>query len=379
MDALIVTGKDIRAGGTGGHRRFREAMLALEEMDGRVDVVGPTSPSPDSEGRQYPTEPASTGRLPAKLAQPLRVRRALPDELPSYDLLLTTGLTNGRGAAHVKARTHAPLVLFQFSDLSTYRSSTGGTPSLLDSLRGGLVSWMQSRVLARTDLLIVQSEEYRDRYTSRYDLDPSDVRVLPNNIQPGWIEGDPRDQPPETVEKIGFIGQLIPRKGPQDLLEAFAGIVDEEPSADLHIAGDGPLRTDLESQARRHGLEDRVEIPGFVPRSLDFIAEMDLLVVPSRADSFPEVVCEALYAKTPVVASAVGGVPSQMGHNPELLFPPAQPQTLERRLAEIVGSKDRLEMITSLCLTQRERLDFDWREAFRRIVHAATGTDSAET
>jgi glycosyltransferase involved in cell wall biosynthesis len=102
---------------------------------------------------------------------------------------------------------------------------------------------------------------------------------------------------------ILFCAKLQPWKQPMDLLRAFAraGL----PKAILVFAGEGPLRSQLESEASALGVRDRVRFLGFANQSeLPAIyAASDLLVLPSSYDAFGVVVNEAMLCGCPVAAS----------------------------------------------------------------------------
>ncbi len=100
-----------------------------------------------------------------------------------------------------------------------------------------------------------------------------------------------------------FCAKLQPWKRPQDALRAFAraGI----PDARLVMAGDGPMRNGLETEARALGVSDRVIFTGFANQSQlpALYRSADLMVLPSEYDPCPVVVCEAMLCGCPVILS----------------------------------------------------------------------------
>jgi glycosyltransferase involved in cell wall biosynthesis len=117
------------------------------------------------------------------------------------------------------------------------------------------------------------------------------------------------------VFRIVFIGQLIPRKGVDTLLEALARMTKHRWT--LHVIGDGVMRSDLESRAIRVGIADRVTWAGAVPNALihQHLRNHDLLVLPSRHDGWGGVVNEALLNGIPVVCSDACGAASLIVSN----------------------------------------------------------------
>jgi glycosyltransferase involved in cell wall biosynthesis len=109
--------------------------------------------------------------------------------------------------------------------------------------------------------------------------------------------------------RFGTVGRLVPAKGHAVLIEAFAQIAREFPDAQVLVAGDGPLRPDLEQQIERLGLGDRVSLAGAQTDVPAFLSTLDVFVFPSLNEGLPLAVLEALASGLPVVATRVGGVP----------------------------------------------------------------------
>jgi glycosyltransferase involved in cell wall biosynthesis len=104
-----------------------------------------------------------------------------------------------------------------------------------------------------------------------------------------------------------FVGSLTPRKAPDLLLHALV----EAPGTNCVFAGDGPMRSRLESLAGKLGVRSRVAFLGNVrPDELaPLYSNADLLVVPSVSEGTPLVAFEAMACGTPVLSSRVAGLP----------------------------------------------------------------------
>ena len=111
---------------------------------------------------------------------------------------------------------------------------------------------------------------------------------------------------------IGVVARLTPQKGVADFLDAAARLT--RPHAwRAAIVGDGPERGDLEQRALSLGIADRCVFTGTRTDLGDLLAAFDLLVVPSWSEGLPYLVLEAMLAGTPLVATAVGGIPRVVG------------------------------------------------------------------
>ncbi|HEY0186408.1 MAG TPA: glycosyltransferase [Cellulomonas sp.] len=106
--------------------------------------------------------------------------------------------------------------------------------------------------------------------------------------------------------RIVFLGRLVERKGPRELLDAVAALdrLPDVPPWRLVLAGRGPLHDELRARAAAAGIADRVELPGFVAEEDKYalLAGADLAVLPSvGGESFGISVVEALAAANGVV------------------------------------------------------------------------------
>ncbi|WP_279606741.1 glycosyltransferase [Sphingobium yanoikuyae] len=101
------------------------------------------------------------------------------------------------------------------------------------------------------------------------------------------------------------MGRLVPQKDYPTLLTAFAKL---KGTPVLLVLGEGPLRSELEEQARALRIADRVHLVGFRSQPDEYLAYADLFVLASRFEGFPNVLTEALaLGRTAVATDAPGG------------------------------------------------------------------------
>jgi glycosyltransferase involved in cell wall biosynthesis len=110
--------------------------------------------------------------------------------------------------------------------------------------------------------------------------------------------------------KLMFVGRVAAVKGVPVLLEAVAKAREVRPDLTLTLVGDGPDRAALEAQAKAMDLGGAVTFAGYKSQSevADLLASHDALVLPSFAEGVPVVLMEAMAARMPAIATAVGGV-----------------------------------------------------------------------
>ena len=139
---------------------------------------------------------------------------------------------------------------------------------------------------------------------------------------------------------ILFCAKLQPWKRPLDLLRAFA--LAAIPNSALVFAGEGPLRSELETEAASMGIADRVHFLGFVNQSQlpSVYTASDLMVLPSEYEPFAVVVNEAFCCGCPVIASdRVGAAQDLIAPvNPSFIFPCGNVDALAQILKVALGN-----------------------------------------
>jgi succinoglycan biosynthesis protein ExoA len=136
---------------------------------------------------------------------------------------------------------------------------------------------------------------------------------------------------------VGVVGRLSIEKGQRFMLEAARELVREFTDLKIVLLGEGRERKNLESQARELGLETAVVLPGFQTNVGIWMKAFDVVVNCSLTEGIPNAILEAMAAGTPVVATAVGGVPALVKDRATgLLVPPANSDALVHGVAEIL-------------------------------------------
>jgi glycosyltransferase involved in cell wall biosynthesis len=151
-----------------------------------------------------------------------------------------------------------------------------------------------------------------------------------------WAAGDAGG--PRARGQLLYVGALVPRKGVDHLIEALALVAPAIPTVRLALVGAPENRAfarALAAAVDRLGLSSRVSFEppleqGELARRM---AQAELFVLPTLAEGLPRVVLEAMAAGTPVLASAVSGIPEVVEHGETgLLTPPRDPRALAERI-----------------------------------------------
>jgi glycosyltransferase involved in cell wall biosynthesis len=143
---------------------------------------------------------------------------------------------------------------------------------------------------------------------------------------------------------IGTIAILRPQKALHVLVDAFAQVVRALPRAHLVIAGPspGPVRGELEAQARAAGLQDRVHLLGQRDDVDEVWRAFDVGAMSSDFEGTPLAAIECLTCGVPLVATAVGGLPDIIEHDRTgVLVAPGDPAALATALERLLRDPDR--------------------------------------
>lgn len=213
---------------------------------------------------------------------------------------------HGAAAAEVAKRLGVPCVLtahgFDVYDLP-FRNRTWRR--LID------------KTLAAADVVITVSQRNEKILVEQLGVDRSRVVTVPNGFDPAKF--DSRLTRAEARARLGLatdatvlltVGHLVAIKNHLLLLESY-GLLKRPAHAKLVIVGDGPLRAQLEKQARDLQIADEVQFTGDVPHADVgwWMAAADLFVLPSLDEGNPTVLFEAMASGLPYIGSRVGGVP----------------------------------------------------------------------
>jgi len=107
---------------------------------------------------------------------------------------------------------------------------------------------------------------------------------------------------------VGTVTRLMPAKGNKYLIDAVGPIVEQIPSAQIYLAGEGELHGELEAQARALGVADRVHFLGFQRDVARVLSAFDLVVFPSLWEGTPLTSFEALAMGKPIVSTDADGL-----------------------------------------------------------------------
>lgn len=213
------------------------------------------------------------------------------------------------------------------------------------------IKHLLNRVLSYADVIISPSEYYinESRFLGKYR---DKIVVIPNGINLsdfdiGYSKGMCREKLglPLDGSIILFIGNIVPYKGPDVLVNAMSRIVKAETDVELVFVGKGVMREELEMLSKKLGVEKNVKFTGFVEDGLKplYYKAADVFCLPSTmsTESFGIVNLEAMACGIPIVASKIGGIPSVVKDRENgLLVPPRNSEALADAIIYLLENED---------------------------------------
>ena len=158
-------------------------------------------------------------------------------------------------------------------------------------------------------------------------------------FSPGRSDVRARFGLPADAPVVGYVGRLTRDKGIPDLVEAFDAILEAEPGAHLLLVGwvdaaEDRLPSYIQQRIENH---PRIHCTGFVDDTAPYYRAMDVMVLPSLREGFPNVVLEAAASGIPVIATDVTGArDSVVRGETGLLIPPESPKAITETVLKLL-------------------------------------------
>ena len=329
-----------------------------------------------------PFEGLDKEALPAQLCVFAReVLRAEAEQQPThYDVVHSHYWLSGQVGALARDRWGVPLVhtMHTMAKVKNGLLADGETPEPAARIIG------EEQVVAAADMLIANTDEEAKDLINFYDADPGRVEV----VQPGvdlsvfaprpMVAARERLGLPVDGDVLLFVGRIQPLKAPDVLLRAAAVLLEQQPERRrrmvVAIVG-GPSGSGLEHPealgelATSLGIADLVRFVPPVDRETlaQWYAAASVVCVPSYSESFGLVALEAEASGTPVVAAAVGGLPTAVRHGVSgLLVDGHDPVAYAAAIGRILDEPGLRPALSAAAVEQASQ--FTWSRAADRIL-----------
>jgi L-malate glycosyltransferase len=167
------------------------------------------------------------------------------------------------------------------------------------------------------------------------------IHLIPDAVDVAHVTAS-REWPAEIARVaagaplIVAVAALTREKGVDVLLAAAAQLRTTHPAARWIVLGDGPERAALEARSTALGLDQIVDLAGFVAAPEAILREATVAVQPSLSEGLGSSVLDALALGVPIVATTAGGLPEALAHGGGLLVPPGSPAELAAAVARLL-------------------------------------------
>lgn len=274
-------------------------------------------------------------------------------------------------AASLALPSSVPLVLSYHSEIVRQRA-------LLP-----LIAPVLKKVLKRSDRIVVATPRHVSESAFLTGV-AEKCEVIPY----GLVSLPESPQDPATLRRMSalqarhgkfvlFVGRLVGYKGVSVLLRAMKSV-----DAKTVIVGDGPLRSELEAEARSLGIQDRVAFEGYVDDAAieAYFRACELLVLPSVSvnEAFGIVQVEAMACSKPTVSTLLDSGITEVAENgvTGLQVPPYDPEALAGAIQALLRDGSRLRQMGAAARRRfeerftREKMVASYRELYARVLRS---------
>lgn len=276
-------------------------------------------------------------RHPFDLSSLLQLRKLLKFKKPS--IICCHGYKPAILSLLAKAGLNIPMIAFA-------RGHTG------EDLKVKIFEYLERKALKFSDMVVAVSQGYAE-YLKERGVSAERIRVVLNAIDINkfipFIEQRDQKRHELGFSKDEFLiataGRLSPEKAQKDLILAFQHVRNKFSNVQLLLCGDGSLRNNLEKLVRSCDIRN-VHFLGFRKDIDEIMPAIDLFVLPSLTEGLPNVVLEAFATATPVIATAIGGVPELVidGEN-GFLVPASNPDLLTKAIIKGLRSPELMKIM----------------------------------
>jgi D-inositol-3-phosphate glycosyltransferase len=322
-----------------------------------------------------PRRPVAKDALPALVPDLALAARDWILASDGVDALHANYWISGAVAHVLKHDLDLPMVT-TFHTLTHVKAEAGITDDHADRAR------FEEDIVRCADGLVASTPHERDQLVRAYDADPDRVEVIPAGVDHGtFFPGDRaaarrRLHLPDRPTLL-FVGRIQPLKGVDVAVGTLAALGDAR--ARLVIVG-GPSGADGDDELARLramvlalGLEDRVQFvaPQVHEALAAYYRAADVVLVPSRTESFGLVALEAAACGTPVVAADVGGLRSVVDDDRSgFLVPSRDPVEYAERVELILRDHDRAVAMGTYAASHSARFTWSITAARLRRLYA---------
>lgn len=195
-------------------------------------------------------------------------------------------------------------------------STVHGWTSISGFSKMRLYEWLDSQCLRFADAVVLVNAAMLERPKLARLNTKGKLSVIDNGIpiqtpEIGYLKSSDRDIVDfcHNATIVGALGRYSIEKGFDILIDAFQLLKARQKKIKLLIIGDGSLKKEYQKMVAQYKIQDSVMLTGYRQNAWQYLPLMHVLAMPSRTEGLPMTLLEAMRAKVPIAASAVGGIP----------------------------------------------------------------------
>lgn len=179
-------------------------------------------------------------------------------------------------------------------------------------------------------------------------IDVNLIRVIPDGIDfapfedktsKDYLRQELSFEPDDFL--VGIVAHLADHKGHKYLIQASQYLQEQAPKIKIIIVGEGPLRMELNQQAKNIHVEDMVFFLGFREDVPQILNSLDMFVLSSYLEGMGSSLLDAMACRLPIVATRVGGIPEVVKHGKTgLLVSPRSPKSLAKAILKLYQDRE---------------------------------------
>jgi glycosyltransferase involved in cell wall biosynthesis len=238
-----------------------------------------------------------------------------------------------------------------------------------------LYQWLEIRLLRRFQRLCIVSEEQRAPLVQA-GIETGKIRFVENGIDTDRFRPDAVPLPraelgiPDDAFLFGAAMRLRGEKNPLGLIDAFEEATRGATKAWLVIAGEGPLRRQIEERARTLGVTSRLRLLGARNDLERFYTMLDCFVLPSLREGLPLALLEAMASARPVICTSVAQIPDVVSGLDVQLIPPGDKDALVSSLKRAMDQRPPLMQLRNRIESQYSvaRMARDYAAVYQEVA-----------
>jgi glycosyltransferase involved in cell wall biosynthesis len=253
-----------------------------------------------------------------------------------------------------------------YSGFHPFLVSVWGT-DIIDFPNNFYKKYLLKKILSSADYLTATSH-FLGKQTVRIHPSIADkLAVIPFGVKMPEIQADYSDK---GQIKLIYIKVHARRYGPDILFKAVHSLIKQGMNISLTMAGSGEMTEELKEMANKLNINKYISFVGFLDNReiAPLLAGHDIMVMPSREESFGVAALEASSVGIPVIASNIGGIPEAVKNNQTGILVPSD--NVENLAEAIKKLADNVELRKRMGNAGREfvRTNFDWEKSLDRMI-----------